>query len=454
MHKKADSFNNFNLYEESQNEPAIVLNLCGYDLAELAIKYTNTSLGRNILFGQNLREALGKSKTFDGMAKTIREEPEKFWFYNNGITILAEDYDTERLKDDDKAVEKIILKNFSIINGAQTTSALGRFLKEARMDASEEDIEKLKKVFVLVRILKVNDSEFRSRIAIYNNTQNPITTRDMASNREEQLLLHNGLINGDDPHIYMEIRRGMKAPVDVKLYKHQMTTNEELAQLAFAGFMRDPFTGKDKKTAIFDTDYKQSDYLLNEFYHRIFHYDAYDPKGILFKKEKTEIDELLFIHYLYKEAKKSLNKVYKARIEQAKISLDSCDDDQKKKIEDRIADYEKLKAICNVCAFYCMSYYYAFKSEFPAVDAKKVFMYDKFYSDKDFQLSLINGFRDEFLTGTILVIKELTVTYPNLNTWVRDKKSTKVFNDKVDEKIQIDMSLEENYKKFVDTYKS
>lgn len=58
-----------------------------------------------------------------------------------------------------------------------------------------------------------------------------------------------------------------------------------------------------------------------------------------------------------------------------------------------------------------MSYYYAFKSEFPAVDAKKVFMYDKFYSDKDFQLSLINGFRDEFLTGTILVIKELTVTY-------------------------------------------
>lgn len=286
----ADTFNNFNLYEESQNEPAIVLNLCGYDLAELAIKYTNTSLGRNILFGQNLREALGKSKTFDGMAKTIREEPEKFWFYNNGITILAEDYDTGERKDD-KSPETIILKNFSIINGAQTTSALGRFLKEARMDSNDEDIAKLKKVFVLVRILKVNDSEFRSRIAIYNNTQNPITTRDMASNREEQLLLHNSLINGEEPHIYMEIRRGMKAPVDVKLYKHQQTTNEELAQLSFAGFMRDPFTGKDKKTAIFDTDYKQNEFLLNEFYHKIFHYDAYDPKGILFKKDKTEIDQ-------------------------------------------------------------------------------------------------------------------------------------------------------------------
>lgn len=448
----ADSFNNFNLYEESQNEPAIVLNLCGYDLAELAIKYTNTSLGRNILFGQNLREALGKSKTFDGMAKTIREEPEKFWFYNNGITILAEDYNTQS-HDQNEKIERIVLKNFSIINGAQTTSALGRFLKEARMDANSEDIEKLKKVFVLVRILKVNNPEFRSRIAIYNNTQNPITTRDMASNREEQLQLHNGLLNGETPHIYMEIRRGMKAPADIKLFKHQQTTNEELAQLAYAGFMRDPFTGKDKKTAIFDTDYKQTEYLLNEFYHKIFHFDAYDAKGILFKKDKHEIDELLFVYFLYKEAKKSLNRIYKQRIFQAQEQMGQCDAEQRKKFEEKIADYEKLKAICNVCAFYCLAYYYAFKSEFSYADKEKHFKHEQFYSDKAYQQELINAFRDEFLTGTILIIKELTVTFPNLNTWVRDKKSTKIFNDKVDERIQLDMSLEDKYIKFVDKYK-
>lgn len=159
------------------------------------------------------------------------------------------------------------------------------------------------------------------------------------------------------------------------------------------------------------------------------------------------------MHYLYKEAKKSLNKVYKARIEAAQASLESCDEEQKKKLEERIADYERLKAICNVCAFYCLSYYYAFKSEFAVVDAKKKYNYEKFYSDKDFQVELINGFRDEFLTGTISVIKELTVTYPNLNTWVRDKKSTKVFNDRVDEKIQIEMTLEDKYKTYVDKYK-
>lgn len=102
-------------------------------------------------------------------------------------------------------------------------------------------------MFVLARILKVIDDGFKSQIAVFNNTQNLITTRDMASNREEQLQLYNGLIDGEAPNIYVEIRRGIKPPADIRLYKHQNTTNVELEQLAFAGFLRDPFIAKDKK---------------------------------------------------------------------------------------------------------------------------------------------------------------------------------------------------------------
>lgn len=445
----SDSFNNFNIYEESENEPAIVLNLCGYDLAKLAIKYTNTSLGRNILFGQNLRESLGsKSDTYKGMANTIKTEPEKFWFYNNGITILAEDYDTETQESNNRKVEKIILKNFSIINGAQTTSALGQFLKNANMDNNEEDIANLKKVYVLVRILKVNNEEFRSRIAIYNNTQNPITTRDMASNRAEQLRLHNGLISGDAPHIYMEIRRGMKLPNDVKLQKHQITTNEELAQLAFAGFKRNPFDGKDKKKALFDTDYKHPEYLLNEYYHVIFHDDIENPQGILFQKNKDDINELLFVHHLFKESKKNLRKTYQQRIADAQKKIESNDPDSKK-LEMRISDYTKRDAICNICAFYCIDYYYAFKSEFSNVDVNVKYQYDAFYSDKKIQQLTIEEFRNLFLANTINIINKLTINSPNLNTWIRDKKSTKLFNDAVDEQISSDISLEDLYKDYV-----
>ena len=433
------------------------MNLCGYDLARLAIKYTNTSLGRNILFGQNLRESLSKSKTYDGMAATIRKEPEKFWFYNNGVTIIAEDYDTEYNEDQEKKVDRLTLKDFSIINGAQTTSALGRFLKEAEMNCNEEDIEKLKRVYVLARILKVVDDEFKAQIAIFNNTQNPITTRDMASNREEQLQLYNGLVSGATPNIYVEVRRGMKPPADVRLYKHQNTTNVELAQLAYAGFLRDPFIAKDKKNAIFDTDYKQTEgFLLNEYYHKLFHYGAGDTsEGILFKKTKDEINELLFVHYLYKMAKKNLLAVYKERIADATTQLESCDDSQKKKFESRITDYERLKSIANICVFYCIDYYYGFKEEFPNDDSGCFYRYEDFYSsDKEFQKKLVEGFRDLFLTGTIEVIKELTVNDANLNNWIRDRKSTRLFLDKVEDRLQLDMTLESKYKDYIVSFKN
>ncbi len=458
VHKEtfeADSFNNFIVYEESQENPAILMNICGYDLARLANKYTNTSLGRNILFGQNLREALTKSKTYEGMAETIRKEPEKFWFYNNGITVIAEDYDTIYDPNDSKKVEKLTLEEFSIINGAQTTSALGRFKKEADMNGSEEDIEKLKKVYVLARVLKVVDDDFKSQIAVYNNTQNPITTRDMASNRNEQLQLHNGLINGVAPNIFVEIRRGTKPPADIRLYKHQITTNTELAQLAFAGFLRDPFTAKDKKVSIFDTDYKQTEgYLLNEYYNKLFRYAPGDEsEGILFKKTKEEINELLFVYYLYNVSKKNLISIYKQRINNAQTMMEQCEESERSQYEKTIADYERLKAIANTCVFYCIAYYYGFKSEFKNADNGKVYMYDKFYSDKDFQTNVIEGFRDLFLTGTIETIKDLAINSPNLNTWVRDRKSTKAFIEKVTGRLQMEMSLERQYNDYISNYK-
>lgn len=439
---EADSFNNFSSYDQSVRAPAFVFNIRGYDLAKLARKYTNTSLGKNILFGQNLREALEKSKTYEGMKNTIRNNPEDFWFYNNGITILAEDFNS---KCSENSVEQIILKNFSIINGAQTTSSLGKFLQEATLNECEEDIEKLKKVFVLVRVLKVVDEDFAAKIAIYNNTQNPITTRDMASGRPEQQKLYNKLLGDSEPKIYMEIRRGMKQPSNIRIQKHRITTNEELAQLAYAGFKRDPFTGKDKKTTLFDTDYHQSEFLLNQYYHKIFQDEG--QQGILFSKNKFEIDELLFVYYLYKEAKKSYIREMKKHIDIAQNHLNeqNLSDEEKTRTQNKISNLESQKAICNVCAFYCLDYYYAYKENFPEITKNKTYDYDRFYSkDKAYQETIIKTFRDFFVAGTISVIKDLASGYMNLNTWVRDKKSTPVFNEKVDNTLQLDIITQES----------
>lgn len=457
----ADSFNNFILYDQLENpdEQAILCNICGYDLALLANKYSNTTIGKNILFGQNLRESLVKSKTYDGMAATINEEPEKFWFFNNGITVVTEDYDTGKRENDTSRVENFVLKNFSIINGAQTTSALGKYLKTSKLNNDEKAIEKLKKVFVLTRILKVKDSDFRANIAIFNNTQNPITTRDMASNREEEIRLHTWLIAGETPNIYVEIRRGSKIPDSIKLLKHQCTTNTELAQLAFAGFLKKPYFAKDKKNSLFDTDYKQEKYTLNEYYHKIFHYsntseEKLNSDGILFNKSKEEINELLFVQYLYKQGKKYLSNIYKERIADARDKYDlQQDEDEKQKCVKSIADYELLNSINSICMFYCIALYYEYKTEFYKVDFDMKYKFEKFYLDSLFREALIKEFTNLFLVKTIEIVKELADSTRNLNNWIRAAKSEDSFMKKIVEELQIKISLKDNFQQYVEKFK-
>jgi len=441
----SDSFSNFIEYNQSTKEPAIIFNLCGYDLAKLALKYTNSFIGRNILFGQNLRESINqkKSETYSGMERTIRDEPERFWFYNNGVTLLVEDYDAKRLPNN--TVDSIILKRFSIINGAQTTSALGEFLKNANLNENEEDIEKLKKVFVLARVLKVNDAKFAGNIAVFNNTQNPITTRDMASQRPEQIELYNKLINGDEPHIYSEYRRGASVPNYIKLFKHQKTTNEELAQLAFAGFFREPFTAKDKKASIFKTDFSpDNEYLINEYYHRIFcNIEGHKfGKGILFEKTKEEINELLFVQYLYKESKKDLIKIYNQQI---KLSEENGN-------VDLAEQAKRFKAVCNVCAIYCITYYYSLKKAFSKQTFIMIYDYGKFYKDKLYATQVIQAFRDLFLMETIKIINNLAGTY-SLNTWIRDKKSADAFSKQIETEVLTDLQLHTKYEKYINDFK-
>ena len=73
--------------------------------------------GPNI-FARNIRGFLGKeTKVNQEIANTLIEEPERFWYYNNGITILC---DRARLKGTEKR-KSIEVENAQIINGQQTT---------------------------------------------------------------------------------------------------------------------------------------------------------------------------------------------------------------------------------------------------------------------------------------------------------------------------------------------
>jgi len=440
----------------ADNSGAIVCSLNGYDLAMLCNTYYSTDIGRNILFGSNLRESLitKKSKPFQSMSKTITECPENFWFYNNGITIIAKDI----IENGDGTLE---LKGFSIVNGAQTTSALGLFLREAKKSKDKDTlIACLKEVYVLTRVLKVPDEKMRQDIAIFNNTQNPITSRDMVANRPEQKHLNEWLLDDNYAQIYCEIRRGSQIPASFnKGFIHRKTTNEELAQLMYASFLQRPFTAKDKKSALFNNDYTQQDYVINRIYHDIFNWDEEHPEnnGLVFTKTKKEIDEALFVQLLYKETKRVmkatlLDRIAKAKAQKAKATTA----EQIKACDDRITTNELHNDTVGICMFYFIALYYEFKAQFPD-DEAKAYRFDQYYSDKAFRQSLIDSATNLFLTFTVkILVKTATENGKagNVNNWVRSATCEPAFLKALRDEMASDLELETKYEEFCSKFKA
>ncbi len=470
----ADAYNNFIEYvpNDSENNPvkcdkAILCSIRGYDLAVLCDRYYSTAQGRNILFGQNLRDSLAKkSKTSKEMKETIDNEPGRFWHYNNGITIIAETIDLK--KDLESGKDIIQLTNFSIINGAQTTSTLREYYSEANQRYDDISIQKLKNVYVLARLMEItNDRKFGNKIAVYNNSQNAISSRDMVANNPEQNALYNRFwdADGDMPHIYIQIRSGATKPSHPRIEKHQSTTNEELAQLAFAAFFQEPFSAKNKKATLFIKDNTKDDtVLVNENYDRIFRYELdYDEEdnpiqkqGILFQKSKHEVDEVLFIKYLYREARRSKKNFLEERIEQINVKINSGESDNIKDLQDRLSKFQRNKEINNTCMFYCITLFYAIKEEYES-NKESTFDYSSFYGggkESTYKNNLVEYFANNFLEETINIIAELLGAEGNVGNWVRRAGSQKEFKGKLDDKIALGSNYKTMYMNFENQFKN
>lgn len=93
-----DRPNNCLQYEES-----VIVNISAQSLQDLQNRR------RNGLLGMNLRYYVRQKAVDDGIQQTIQKEPKNFWYKNNGIIIICDDYEL-----DGKVLK---LYNFSIVNG-------------------------------------------------------------------------------------------------------------------------------------------------------------------------------------------------------------------------------------------------------------------------------------------------------------------------------------------------
>ena len=137
---------------------------------------------RERLFNLNIRQWLGKNTVNKGMIETIEKSPDKFFYYNNGITAICENYYL------DKEKQSLDCTKFQVVNGAQTLTTI----------AKEPETVDLTNVKVLIKIVKADkytsgdkESSLAFNIVKNNNSQTVIKSIDFRSNDEVQIAIEN-----------------------------------------------------------------------------------------------------------------------------------------------------------------------------------------------------------------------------------------------------------------------
>ncbi|MER5363377.1 AIPR family protein [Streptomyces sp. NPDC002785] len=136
------------------------------------------------LYSQNLRQSLGTTRVNSGMLNTLAEEPENFWLFNNGVTVLCNSLDEDwpgRRRPDEPV--HLRLNGVSVVNGAQTVTAAHRALQSSA--DTVEDAE----VTVKVIVVGENMPDFARRITETTNTQNHVEQRDFIALDEVQAMI-------------------------------------------------------------------------------------------------------------------------------------------------------------------------------------------------------------------------------------------------------------------------
>lgn len=267
-------------------DESLIVNVKGESINKL---WKNHEQG---LLNLNLRYYVKNTKVDTSIKNTINENPGKFWYLNNGLLILCRDYEIKG--------KSIKLKNFSIVNGGQTTSLLGSF----------NEINN--NLFVVTKIIKLNTDEdhrfydLASEIAEASNKQKPIKDKDLIANNSSLIELKTKMYEFNNPRsIFINTRRGeFSGQNDFVKNKfkdsYSVVEAEELLQTYAAFIQLIPGTARNSKSKL----YKDG--------------NAFNVFSDLKNKLELTYDFSLAFHVFVKNSKskaniKEINKIYKKK---------------------------------------------------------------------------------------------------------------------------------------------
>jgi len=146
------------------------------------------------LLQRNIRRYLGLRSNRVNLAihNTLRsDKSDKFYFYNNGITVVCDKFDYNAFQKSDFQVR---LKNMQVINGGQNCKTIDETLNP-KQPASPGFPDIGQSAYVMIRIYQLSEEnrDFVEDITYATNSQNPVDLRDLRSNDEMQKQLEIGV---------------------------------------------------------------------------------------------------------------------------------------------------------------------------------------------------------------------------------------------------------------------
>jgi len=129
------------------------------------------------LLERNVRAFLqAKGKVNKGLQQTLREEPNRFLAYNNGLCCTAAEVNIDPGRDGHVRLKSV--KDFQIVNGGQTTASIFHALKKEKIDVSH--------VVVQLKLTVITDparvADIVPLISKYANSQNKVNAADFSAN--------------------------------------------------------------------------------------------------------------------------------------------------------------------------------------------------------------------------------------------------------------------------------
>ena len=259
----------------------------GITLAKIYKQY------QQVLLEKNVRTFLQfKGKVNKEIRRTLREKPDMFFSYNNGISTTASEIETKEI---DGMLYITRLFDWQIVNGGQTTASIAASLTDKEVDLS--------KVFVPMKISVIRDSEHDDEmiksISISANSQTAIKNSDFSANDPylvdlERFSRTEWVPNGNNKPVckwYFERTRGQyldqlaqlsgfnEKSFKIEYPKKQKVTKTDIAKYEAAWKQRpyDVCWGAEKNYKTFVNEIKREKPTITAVY-----YKKLIAKGILF----------------------------------------------------------------------------------------------------------------------------------------------------------------------------